>query len=61
MNPPKAFPLACSHKFLQPTFNKGLTSPLSHHPAEVIEKESYQDVREVDLFSNSSLGGKLDV
>ena len=27
--------------FLQLTFNKGLTSPLAHHPAEVVEEKSY--------------------
>ena len=27
--------------FLQPTFNKGSTSPLAHHPAEVVEEKSY--------------------
>ena len=26
---------------LQPTFNKGSTSPLAHHPAEVVEEKSY--------------------
>lgn len=46
-------------KFLQPTFSKGPTSPLSHHPAEVVGEKSYYDVGEVDLFSNSSLGASL--
>jgi hypothetical protein len=27
--------------FLQPTSNKGSTSPLAHHPAEVVEEKSY--------------------
>jgi hypothetical protein len=27
--------------FLQPNFNKGSPSPLAHHPAEVVEEESY--------------------
>jgi hypothetical protein len=42
---------------LQSTFNKGSFSLLAHHSAEVVE--SYEDVREVDLFSNSSLGASL--
>jgi hypothetical protein len=25
----------------QPTFNKGSTSPLAQHPAEVVEEKSY--------------------
>jgi hypothetical protein len=28
-------------KFLQPIFNKGSTSPLAYHPAEVMEQNSY--------------------
>ena len=28
-------------QFLQPSFNKGSTSPLAHHPAEVVEDKSY--------------------
>lgn len=27
------------HNFLQPTFSKGSTSPLSHHPAEAVEEK----------------------
>lgn len=27
--------------FLQPIFIKGSTSPLAHHPAEVVEEKSY--------------------
>ena len=40
--------------FLQPTFNKGSTSPLAHHPAEVVEEKSYQDMGEVDLLALES-------
>jgi hypothetical protein len=32
--------------FLQPTYNKGLTSSLAHHQAEVVEEKSYQDMGE---------------
>jgi hypothetical protein len=32
----------------------GSTSP-AHHPAEVVEEKRYQNVGEVNLFSNSSL------
>jgi hypothetical protein len=28
-------------KFLQPTFNKGSTSPVAHHSAEIVEEKSY--------------------
>lgn len=38
-----------------PAFNKGATSPLIHHSAEVLEEKSYQGMGEMDLFSNSSL------
>jgi hypothetical protein len=45
---------------LQRIFNKGSTSPLARHSAEVAEDKSYSAMGEVDLFSNSSLGGELD-
>ena len=35
--------------FLQPTFNKGSTSLLAHHPAEVVEEKSY------DIWGNSAI------
>jgi hypothetical protein len=41
---------------LQPTFNKGSTSPLAHQSVEIVEEKSYYGIGEVDLFSNSSLG-----
>jgi hypothetical protein len=47
--------------FMQPTFYKGSTSPLAHHPAEVVEEKSYYDMGEVDLFHNSSQGASLIV
>jgi hypothetical protein len=34
--------------FLQPTFNKGSTSPLAHNSAEVVEEKSYQDSWDMD-------------
>lgn len=37
-------------------FNKSSTSPLAHNSAELVEEKSYQDLGEVDLFSNSSWG-----
>jgi hypothetical protein len=41
---------------LQPTLNKDSISSLAHHPAEVVEENSYEDMGDMDLFSNSSLG-----
>jgi hypothetical protein len=31
----------CRHNFFATYFNKGSTSPLGHHPAEIVEEESY--------------------
>jgi hypothetical protein len=42
-------------KKLQPTFNKGSTSPLANHPPEVVEEKSYSDMGEVDLLVSSFL------
>lgn len=48
----------CRHNFtFFPTYsNEPSTSPLAHHPPEVVEEKSYQDTEERDLFRNSSLG-----
>jgi hypothetical protein len=43
---------------MKPTFNKGSTSPLAHHPAVVVEEKSYSDIGNMDLFSNRFFGGK---
>ena len=42
--------------FFQTYFNKYLESSFAHHPEEVVEEKSYQDMGEVDLFDNSSFG-----
>jgi hypothetical protein len=31
----------CRHKFFSAYFNKGSTSPLAHHPPDVVEKKGY--------------------
>jgi hypothetical protein len=48
---PKKNVIHCvSMPFFQPT----LTSPPAHHPPEIVEEKSYQDMGEVGLFENSS-------
>lgn len=49
----------CRYTVLQLSFTKGSASPPAHHPAEVVEEESYQDVEEVDLFRNNSWGQEI--
>ena len=39
--------LVYRHILFSTCFNKGSASPLAHHPAEVMEKKSYQDTGEV--------------
>jgi hypothetical protein len=45
----------CSSEFFSTYFNKGSTSALAHHPSKVVEKKSYEDMGEMNLFKNSSL------
>lgn len=53
----KSHTTTCSLRFFsKPTFNKHPTSPLAHDPPEVVEKKGYQDMGEIDMFINSSLG-----
>jgi len=45
-------------KYLQLIFDKDSASPLAQHPAEIMEEKSYEDLGEVDLISNSSVGAR---
>lgn len=47
--------------FLQPTFNNGSTSPLAPPPSRGSGRGQLLGVGEVNLFSNSFLGGELDI
>lgn len=38
---PTKMPSDVGLNFLQPTFNKGSTSALAHHPAKVVAKKRY--------------------
>lgn len=51
----------CRYKFFSTYFIKHSTSPLAYNLPDVVEKRSYWDMREVNLFRNNSLSRKTPI